>query len=246
MADIVVVDDDAFTRHGLRAYLESLQYQVREAGDIQTAWELFLAAPPQAAIIDVRVPLTAAASMGKPPTEPNGIALAQKLKQSYPTMGIVLFSAHEAYEREVIRLAQQYMRSIAFLHKGGDMRQLHVALTEVMAGRTLFQADLVNRYVLETAVRTHFQSEESLWIDQALSEFEHLTPREQEVAHLLAASYQSEHIAQRLSLSKGSVDNLVSRIYIKLGLSDMKQETAGLRPLSILIKACLLHDIREQ
>ena len=246
MADILVVDDDAFVRSGLRSYLESLHYQVREAGDIQSAWELVLNAPPQTAIIDIRLPLHAHTPNSTPPREPHGIAFAQKLKQSYPTMGIILLSAHEEYEREVIQLAQQYMRSIAFLHKGGDMSRLEIALQEVQAGRTVFQSEIVNRYVLETAVRSHLSANEIFWIDQAMAEFGTLSPREEEIAYLLAAAYTPETIAEQANLTKGSVDNIISRVYFKLGLADMKQRDKGLRPLPILTKTCLLLDIRAQ
>lgn len=244
MADILVVDDDAFVRSGLRSYLESLHYQVREAGDIQTAWELVLTTSPQTAIIDIRLPLYAHPQNSTPPIEPHGIAFALKLKQSYPTMGIILFSAHEEYEREVIQLAQQYMRSIAFLHKGGDMSRLDIALQEVQAGRTIFQSEIVNRYVLETAVRSHLSANEAYWIDQALSEFAALSLREKEIAYLLAAAYTPEAIAKQTNLTKGTVDNVISRLYLKLGLTEMKQDEAGLRPLPILTKTCLLYDIR--
>jgi len=242
----LVVDDDAFVRSGLRSYLESLQYQVREAGDVQTAWELALINPPQTAIIDIRLPLYAHPQSSTPPIEPHGISFAQKLKQSYPTMGIILLSAHEEYEREVIQLAQRHVRSIAFLHKGGDMSRLEIALQEVQAGRTIFQSDIVNRYVLETAVRSHLSANEAFWIDQALAEFATLSPREKEIAFLLAAAYTPEAIAKQINLSKGSVDNVISRVYLKLGLTEMKQSETDLRPLPILTKTCLLYDIRVQ
>lgn len=160
-------------------------------------------------------------------------------------MGIVLLSAHQEFEKEVFHLAQQYMRSVAFLHKGGDMSRLEVALKEVQAGRTLFQTGLVNKYALTTAVTTHFTSAETPWIEQVLAELNHLSPREQEVACLLSASYSSEAIAARLELSKGSVDNIISRVYNRLGLADMKTQASDLRPLPILIKACLLYDIQQ-
>ena len=160
-------------------------------------------------------------------------------------MGIVLFSAHHEYEKEVFHLAQQYVRSIAFLHKGGDMSRLNIALQEVMAGRTLFQADIINKYVLATALSNHFTAAETPWIEQAVSELAQLSPREQEVANLLSASCSPETIAARLELSKGSVDNLISRIYNHLGLTEMKAQNPGLRPLPILIKACLLYDIQQ-
>lgn len=242
--DIVIVDDDAFARSGLCTYLQSLGYAPRTAGDVQSAWGLILTQPPPTAVIDIRLPLTSA-EIGSLTPKPHGLALSQRLKEAFPTMGIVLLSAHQQYEREVIQMAQQFMRSIAFLHKGGDMSRLELALQEVQAGRTVFQSDLVNRYVLETAVRTHLDHAETYWIDQALACFDSLSPRETEIAHLLSAAYAPEAIAQKLNLSKGSVDNVISRVYTKLGLTDMKQDDSGLRPLPILIKTCLLHDIRQ-
>ncbi len=241
--DIVLIDDDLFARSGLSTYLQGLGYMPRAAGDVQTAWEMVVNQPPPTAVIDIRLPLTPA-EVGDATPEPHGLALTQRIKKAFPTMGIVLLSAHQEYEREVIQMAQRFMRSIAFLHKGGDMSRLNFALQEVQAGRTIFQSELVNRYVLETAVRTHFDPQEIYWIDQALAGFDTLSPRETEIAHLLAAAYAPDTIAQRLNLSKGSVDNVIARIYLKLGLSDMKQDDVGLRPLPILIKTCLLHDIR--
>jgi DNA-binding NarL/FixJ family response regulator len=244
MKDVLVVDDDVFTRSGLRGYLHTLGYRAREAGDVQTAWELALDSPPPTAVIDIRLPLTTAAA-STPPTQSHGIVLTLRLKKSFPTMGIVLLSAHHEYEREVIQMAQRFCRSIAFLHKGGDMSRLEWALREVQNGRTLFQSDLVNKRVLETAVRAHFAPAESYWIDQALMELPHLSPREMEIAYLLAAAHTPESIAARLYLSKGNVDNVISHIYGKLGLADMKEEGVSLRPLPILVKACLLADIRQ-
>jgi DNA-binding NarL/FixJ family response regulator len=126
------------------------------------------------------------------------------------------------------------------------MSRLEIALQEVQAGRTIFQSEIVNRYVLETAVRSHLSANEAYWIDQALAEFATLSPREKEIAYLLAAAYTPEAIAKQISLSKGSVDNVISRLYLKLGLTEMKQDEAGLRPLPILTKTCLLYDIRAQ
>lgn len=243
MLDTLIVDDDAFTRSGLSRYLRSLGYRVREAGDVQSAWDLTMTSPPSLAVIDVMLPLTPGTR--KPPTTPEGLGFAIRLKKSYPTLGVVLFSAHQSFEKEVLHLAQQGLRGVAFLHKGGNMSRLDMALKEAQAGRTLFPTEGVNKYALATAVTAHFSPAETPWIEQALAEFERLSPREQEIAHLLSASYDTETIAARLGLSKGSVDNVVSRIYSKLGLVELRQAEKGLRQLPILIKACLLYDIRQ-
>lgn len=242
--DVLIVDDDAFTLKGIASYLETLDYVPRCAGDAQTAWQMALDRPPQTAVIDIRLPVSAQ-DADTSPTEAHGIALARRLKRSFPTLPVVLLSAHAQYEREVARLAPQFAGSVAFLHKGGDMSRLHHALQEVRAGRTVFQTDMVNHYVLETAVRDHLSSDERYWVDQALEQFDHLSPREQKIAYLLAASYSPDHIAAELNLARGSVDNAISRLYAHLGLTDMKKEDSGLRRLPILVKVCLLHDIRR-
>ncbi|NHZ72502.1 MAG: hypothetical protein GWP17_05410 [Aquificales bacterium] len=97
-----------------------------------------------------------------------------------------------------------------------------------------------------TAVQSRFSAEERPYILYALDEFSRLTPREQEIAHLLAAAHTPDSVAGRLSLARGSVENYITRIYRKLGVAEMKKEAIGLRPLPILIKTCLLHDIRAQ
>lgn len=244
MSHILIVDDEAFTRHGLTTYLTALGYQTHEAGDVQTAWELAQQYRPPTAVVDIRLPLTPE-NNGSLPQEPHGLNLTRQLKQTYPTMGIVLLSGHEEYEREVIHLSQQFVRGIAFLHKGGDMSRLSVALEGVQAGRTLYQAEEVNRVVVETAVRQHLQTEETIYIDYALTQFPELSERETEVAHLLAAAYTPQAIADRLTLAKGTVENYTSSIYEKLGLSSFKQNDIGLRALPLLTKICLLHDIQQ-
>lgn len=245
MPTILIVDDDAFTRSGLSVYLGSLGHQLCEAGDVQTAWEFMNKVTPALVILDIMLPLRTNGRFINPPSEPHGISLGLRIKETFPLTGIVFLSAHQEYEAQVQHLMKQFLRSIAFLHKGGDMSRLNVAIQEVLAGRTHFQADTFNRQALATAVAAHFTSLEAPWIEQATAEFTRLSPREKEVAHLLSASYTPEYIAERLKLSKGSVDNLVSRIYNRLGLTDMKTDCPGLRPLAILIKVCLLYDIQH-
>jgi DNA-binding CsgD family transcriptional regulator len=62
------------------------------------------------------------------------------------------------------------------------------------------------------------------WTDQP----EDLTPREQEIAALAAGNISSREIAERLGISTRTVDNLLGRVYAKLGISS-RQELAALR-----------------
>lgn len=243
MSKVLIIDDDAFVRSGIHTYLESLGYVTAEAGNVQKGWEIAQTWEPETAVIDVHLPLNE--NYTGPTMQPHGIDLALRLKRSFPALPIVLLSAHAKYEREVIRMAQRHMRGIAFLHKGGDMTRLHTTIREVQAGRTVFNTVIINKYVVETAVSSRFGAEERPFINQAVADFFTLSPREQEIAHLIAASHTPQSAAKHLHLAKGSVENCITSIYQKLGLTDMKTDNPALRPLPILVKACLIHDIKH-
>lgn len=78
------------------------------------------------------------------------------------------------------------------------------------------------------------------WIEMAISGLAQLTPRERDVASLLAISYSHKGIAERLDLKPKSVQLYVNRIYGKLGLNQLELEEPALRKVSILNKALLL------
>lgn len=245
MQRALVVDDNAFQRNGISDYLSTRGYAVQQATNAQSAWEKALSQPPTLAVLDILIHDRQDISDTIPPREPHGIALAQRLKEAYPTMGILIMSSHPEFEQEVLRLTEKNLRGIAFLHKTGPSNRVEVALREVEAGRNLYQTDLPSPYVLETFVRQHFHDDETYWVDQALLGFETLTPRELEIANMVANSFNSDAIAELVNLSKGTVDNIISNIYAKLGLSNIRQQSRHLRPLAILIKACMLYDIRS-
>ena len=66
------------------------------------------------------------------------------------------------------------------------------------------------------------------WADQP----EDLTPREREIADLAAANLPSREIAARLGITTRTVDNLLGRVYAKLGISGRQALTdlLGERP----------------
>ena len=66
------------------------------------------------------------------------------------------------------------------------------------------------------------------WADQP----EDLTPREREIADLAAANLPSREIATRLGITTRTVDNLLGRVYAKLGISGRQALTdlLGERP----------------
>ena len=93
MKRIVIADDEALIRMGLRAMLEEAGYRVvGEASDGRRAVELVQRLRPDLVFLDVKMP------------EMDGLAAAARIQELCPTP-VVLLTAYS--ERELVKQAQQ-------------------------------------------------------------------------------------------------------------------------------------------
>lgn len=243
---ILLVDDDAFNREGVRLYLEQEHFAILEAGDAATAWQLLTApgtAHPtaSAAVIDISIP--AEPDQKARPSHSLGIQLTGRIKARFPAFGIVLFSAYEDRGSEVLDLIQEGSRGIAYKLKGCQPAALLTALRGVMAGQVIVDPDVINVHSLAEHLVQQLSPEEQPYVQTALSLLGQLTPREREVANRVAAAHSNEGIAQSLALEPKSVENYISRIYDKLGLNGAPRR---LRRTILLAKACMILDLQGQ
>lgn len=240
---VLLVDDDAFNRQGIRQYLQLYNIDVQDAGDESTAWALFEAATFDAAILDISIPRS---STTQQPIPNLGIRLAQRIKQKRPDLGVVLFSAYADRAGEVQELVRRDMRGIAYKLKGCAPEELLSALRGVMAGRVILDADVhSNRRQLADELLARLTSPERLWVEGIVREFNQLTLREKEIVQRLAASHNTEGISKALSLSPRTTENYIGHIYDKLGLNEMGRQAPHLRKVVVLAKACLIVDLAE-
>jgi DNA-binding NarL/FixJ family response regulator len=241
----LLVDDNLFNRKGISRYLKRKQFLVLEAGDEATAWQLATTQFPAMAVIDISIP----ASANEPSRVQNnfGIRLAKRLKTTYPAMGVVLFSAYEDRGSEVFDLIRAGARGLAYKLKGCRPAALLSAMQAVLAGQVVIDPEVqTDSRVLLAEVKTHLTPEELNWIEEVLDRLGTLTPREKEVADLLAAAHNNEGIAQALNITVKTAESHISHMYEKLGLSQMSIQAPQLRPVIILAKACLIRDLQSQ
>ncbi len=93
MTRIVIADDEALIRMGLRVMLEEKGYRVvGEASDGRRAIELVRKLRPDLVILDVKMP------------ELDGLEAARRIQEAYP-VPVVMLTAYS--ERELVRRAQQ-------------------------------------------------------------------------------------------------------------------------------------------
>jgi two-component system nitrate/nitrite response regulator NarL len=241
---VLLVDDDAFNREGMRLYLNREGLNVVEAGDEATAWDLAQAQSLDAAVIDISIP----PDSRSPSLVSNsfGIHLARQLKQTQPALGIVLFSAYGDRGSEIFDMVRDGTRGLAYKLKGSQPVALLAAIHDVIAGRVVIDPEVhANRRGLVEELLKHLTGDESHWVEIAAANFEQLTPREKEIAQRLAASHNTEGIAQALSVSAKTTENYITHVYEKLGLSEIAREAPHLRKVVILAKACMINDLRS-
>ena len=196
---VVVADDQALVRSGLRTILEAqgdIQV-VGEAGDGDEAVRLCDSLKPNVALLDIRMPRM------------DGLDAARRIKFTR-TLMLTTFSVDE-YVVEALRNGAS-----GFLLKDATPEDLVNAVRSVAAGDAALSPS-VARKVLELA-RPRASAPPSS--PRALDE---LSAREREVLLELAKGLSNQEIAATLFLSEPTVKTHVSHILAKLGLRDRVQ-----------------------
>lgn len=243
MSTLLLVDDDVFNRQGIQLYLKGEGFDVLEAGDEETAWNLAEAHLPAAAVVDISIPPDP-----RTPSRPGhscGISLARRLKGQYPALGVVFFSAYEDRGNEVFDMVRDGTRGLAYKLKGSQPATLLAAIQDVASGRVVIDPEVhSNRHGLAEELLKRLTFDERRWVEHAVASFHQLTPREKEIAQRLAASHNTEGIASALTVSVKTTENYITHVYDKLGLNEMAQAAPHLRKVVVLAKACMINDLK--
>ncbi|RRR70900.1 MAG: DNA-binding response regulator [Candidatus Viridilinea halotolerans] len=193
---IVLADDHAVVRSGLRALLESeLECAVvGEAGNGPEALSLVERLQPMLLVVDLMMPGL------------SGLEVARQARQTAPQTKIVILSMHadESYVREALRIGVT-----AYVLKEAMSNDFVYALQQAAAGRRYLSPPLsekaLDAYVSQTAEST-------------LDLYETLTAREREILYLAAQGMTSAEIAERLMIGVRTVDTHRASMMRKLGL----------------------------
>ena len=212
MIDLMLVDDLALLRKGLVRMIEAdhdLQV-VRQASNGQEAVtmlrEMKAAAQPLPRVIlmDVRMPVM------------DGISATAVISKEFPDIRTLILTT---YDEDDYAFTGLHAGAYGFLLKDVSTRDLHRAIHAVADGDAVLTpritGELINR---DRAYARHKVSD-----PQARQQLDKLTPREYEIAGLIAQGLSNQEIAQRLTLETTSVRRYVSRILDKTGLRDRTQ-----------------------
>jgi DNA-binding NarL/FixJ family response regulator len=198
---VVVADDEYLVREGARSVLSSVDGLdvVGLAGDPDELYALVDADPPDAVVLDIRMP---------PTHRTEGIDAARRIRASHPGIGVVILSqyADPEYALDLLRDGSQ---GLAYLLKErlGDPSRLAEAIREAAAGGSVLDPKVVDALI----VAQHRRSRSRL-----------VSPcrREGDVLEMMATGRTNASIADALALTERAVEKHINAIFRKLGLSE--------------------------
>ena len=199
---VVLVDDHAMFRTGVRAELGTRVDVVGEAGGVRDAIGVILEKRPDVVLLDVHMP------------EGGGLAVMEGAAKQSPDTKFLALSVSDAAE-DVIALIRAGARG--YVTKTISADELAAAVTRVAGGDAVFSPRLAG-FVLDAFRDAPVAPSVDPEIDQ-------LTPREREVLRLLARGYAYKEIAAELFISIKTVETHASNVLRKLQLSNRHQLT---------------------
>jgi DNA-binding NarL/FixJ family response regulator len=194
---IVIVDDHALFRSGVRAEVEGLLDVLAEAGTVEEAVRAVREHRPDVVLLDVHMP------------GGGGVEVIRQVATTDPAQRFLALSVSDAAE-DVIAVVRAGARG--YVTKSISGEELAAAVGRVSEGDAVFSPRLAG-FVLDAFSGTIPESEADPDLDQ-------LTLREREVLRLIARGYLYKEIAQQLGISARTVENHVSAVLRKLQLSN--------------------------
>jgi DNA-binding NarL/FixJ family response regulator len=191
---VVLVDDHELIRQGLRRAFEShADFEVvGEAGSAAEGLATIQDLEPDVAVLDVRLP------------DGSGLDLARQLRQSHPTLGIVMLTMYAGDDHLFGALDAG---ASAFVAKDAPADDVVAAARHAAAAPTGFTAA-----ALADAMRRKLSPAGP-----------QISPREREVLTLLADGLPVSGIAKRLFISESTAKTHISKLYEKLGAGNRAQ-----------------------
>jgi DNA-binding NarL/FixJ family response regulator len=196
---ILLADDHALVRHGLRMVLDAAPdlEVAAEAGDGTQAVELGMREQIHLAILDVVMPRR------------TGLQAAAELSRRRPELKLLMLSMHdsEQYLFEALKAGAS-----GYVLKTAADRDLVEAVRAAMRGEPFLYPAAVTALIRDYLARGEAPADP-------------LTPRELEILKLIAEAYTSDQIAAELTISRRTVDRHRENLLAKLGMRDRVELT---------------------
>jgi DNA-binding NarL/FixJ family response regulator len=198
---VLIADDHALVREGLRALLSELpDFEVAaEAATGAAAVEAAALTRPDVVVMDIKMP------------ELNGIDATRRIVEADSTVAVLVVTMLEDDESV---FAAMRAGARGYLLKGAQRDDIIRAIESVAQGEAVFGAPIARR------ITDYFGTPAAA---RRAGPFPELSDREREILDLAARGLNNKRIASRLYLSEKTVRNNISSIFNKLQVLDRAQ-----------------------
>ncbi len=199
-ARVLVADDHAVVRHGLRLLLdrEPDLTVVAEAADGAQAVDLAVAGGVDLVILDIAMPRL------------TGLQAARELSRRRPRLPMLMLSM---YDNDQFLFEALKAGASGYVLKSGADRDIVTACRAALAGDCFLYPSATATLVRDYLTRAGERPDDVL------------TPREAEIVKLIAEGHSSRQIAGILTISVKTVDRHRANILDKLGMRDRASAT---------------------
>jgi DNA-binding NarL/FixJ family response regulator len=198
MIRVLIVDDHAVVREGLRAFLE-LQDGIEVAGEAADGEEAIAAAArlrPDVVLMDLVMP------------RQDGLAAMRELRERVPSARVIVLTSFLDDDKLLPALRAG---AAGYLLKNAQPQEVARAVRTASAGEALLDPVVAARLV------------ETLAAGDDEQPLDRLTPREREVLQLIGRGFPNKRIARELAVSEKTVKTHVGHVLAKLGVTDRTQ-----------------------
>jgi two-component system response regulator NreC len=190
---LLLADDHAVVRNGLRVLLEKEGFQVSaEACDGQEAVRLAATVHPDIAVLDISMPML------------NGLDAARELKKNEEGIKIILLTRHDEpqYVTEALRAGVK-----GYVLKNQAATDLVAAIQQVGRGGVYLSPN-ISRAVMEA------------YVAKTEPEADPLTPRERQVLQMVGEGKSTKDVARLLGISTKTAESHRARLMHKLDIHE--------------------------
>jgi len=199
---VVVADDSALFREGMRAVLTHAGFEVTGlAADAASLLKIVADSEPDVAITDIRMP---------PTLTDEGLNAAHRIRAEHPAVGVLVLSTYvEADFAETLLHDSDGRSGYLLKDRVADLDELTDAIRRIARGGVVIDPAVVAELLSRRRPRDPLQD---------------LSDREHDVLRLMAEGRSNQAIGDRLFLSPRTVEAHIRSIFTKLGLSPAAED----------------------
>ena len=196
---VLIADDHALVRAGIRALIESLQFieVIDEASEGRAAITLAKKLKPDVVLMDIAMPVL------------NGLEATRRLSKELPTTKVLMLSmyAGEEYVSQALRAGAR-----GFLLKGASLAELELAIKSVAKGEVYLTPPVSEHVIADYLQRA---------ADRPQDPLELLSPRQREILQAIAEGRTTKEIASALNISAKTVETHRAQLMDRLDIHDV-------------------------